>query len=395
MPRRTVLHVVQDWGAPDDAPVADLLAGTRSTRPVVAAQRVTGPVPAGLAVHDLGAVPGAVPRGAPYGRARLTTVLGTRVPGRPNRRTAVLAAVEGARVLHAHGGDSAWLAWRGASVTRARLAVSLAGPDLLVRCRDDEGMLAAMLAAHVVVAPSQFLADGALAIGVRHADLHVVAPALDVSRLPYRERGPHDGPLRIAFCGPFSERSGVLDCVQAVGILAAGRPVVARFVGHGPLGATLGAQVADGRLDVAVQDGTVPGAYEQAWDWADVAVLAARTAADGDAEPWGQWACQAQACGLPVVAARNGGLTQWAARDAMSLVPSHGDIRAALARALTELADRPQDWAGRGRAGRDYVARTLDPRTQTDRLEALWRELAARGPVKQLVGSLQRPPDQF
>ena len=389
MHRRTVLHVVEEWGAPDDAGVQDLLRAVRTTRAVVAAQRLRGPVEDGQ-VHDLGGGPAAGGVGGRPG-ARLVS----HVSGRPNRRVAALAAVTGARVLHAHGGDSAWLAWRGATVTRARLAVTLTGPDLLVRYRNDAGMRAAVLGAHVVVAPSQFLADGALAIGVRHADLHIVPPALDLARFPFRERNGHEGPVRVVFCGPFTERSGVLDCVAAVAALGVARPVVARFVGAGPLLEPVRRGLAQGRVEATVADGDEPGAYEQALDWADLAVMAARTASDGDAEPWGQWACQAQACGVPVVAARNGGLSEWAAKEAMTLVPSHGDVRGTLSRALAELADRPSEWAARGRAGRDHVARTLDPGTQAARLEQIWRELAAYGPVKQLVGSLQRPPDQF
>ncbi len=296
-------------------------------------------------------------------------------------RLAGLALSSRTRVLHAHGLGGAWHAWKAAMAVGGRFGVSVSGPDLLVRARDDARLRGALVWAKIVVVPSQFLADAVLARDVPHERVHVLPPGVALGPEPL----PRSNPMPVvAFTGGFTEQSGVLDVAEAV----QGQPVVARFVGSGPLEAQLRA------YGVAVEVTDDPEVELRALLGADLAMTAGRSSDDGDAEAWGRTAVAAQAAGIPVIATRNGGLPQWVAPDGAVLVPSHGDVAHSLRLALTDLLARPADWEPMGRLGRAHVQTELDVTRRTSEGEELWLELS-RGALGRLRGGLTRPPDQF
>lgn len=332
------------------------------------------------------------PREQAQARAALATATATRcvitpAPGpggkghdvREIGRLVGLAATSGSRVLHCHGAGGAWHAWKAAGVSGARYAISVAGPDVLVRARDDARLRGALVWARLVVVPSQFLADVVLARDVPHARVHVVPPGVPLGPEPAPRRNPL--PV-VAFTGALDDQSGALDAAKAL----AGLPVTARFVGSGPHAGAL----REHRVEVVVTDD--PAVQRAALDAADLAVTAGRTTEDGDAEAWGRTAVEAQAAGLPVVATRNGGLAQWVAPDGAVLVPSHGDVVSSLRLAVQDLLARPGDWPAMGRAGRAHVREHLDVARRTAELEQLELALAGRGALRD---GLTRPPDQF
>ena len=294
-------------------------------------------------------------------------------------RLAGLAVATGSRLLHAHGADGAWHTWKAAGSLGCRFGISVQGPEVLVRSRDDARMRGALVFARLVVVPSQFLADAVLGRAVPHERVHVVPPGVPLGPEPT----PRSNPVPVvAFTGPFDAQSGVLDAAAVLREL----PVVARFAGSGPLLAEVRA------LGVEVVETDDPAVQRSVLDGADLAVTAGRSTDDGDAEAWGRTAVEAAAAGLPVVATRNGGLPQWVSREGTVLVPSHGDVRSSLGHALADLLARPSDWAAMGRAGREHVREHLEVGARTAELEQLWEGLRRRGP---LAGALVRPPDQF
>jgi colanic acid/amylovoran biosynthesis glycosyltransferase len=126
-----------------------------------------------------------------------------------------------------------------------------------------------------------------------------------------------------------------------------------RFVGFGPLEADLRAELERLRLDATITDGRPPDAVRSALAETDLVVTPSRTAADGDAESLGLVNIEAQACGVPVLSTRHGGIPEAVGADAGILVPE-GDV-SALARALSDLVGHPEQWAAMGRAGRAHV----------------------------------------
>src|SRR4051794_17512444 len=174
MGRPRVLHVARDWVRPSEGFVADVVATTTATRPAVAyGVRGSSPVPA-VPATDLGRL----------------VVRGDRALTGGIAATALLRRAD---VLHAHFGYWARHVAGAARRTRTPWVLSLHGHDLLVEgaSRADE--------ADVVVVPSTFLADEASRRGIRDERLRVVPSGLDLSRLPFRERGAHAGPVRVMF----------------------------------------------------------------------------------------------------------------------------------------------------------------------------------------------------
>ncbi|MGZ6792283.1 MAG: glycosyltransferase, partial [Mycobacteriales bacterium] len=287
-----------------------------------------------------------------------------------------------ADVLHAHFGYWAGHVEAVARRTSRPWALSLHGHDLLV-----EGCPAAA-SADLVVVPSTWLADRASDAGVRDDRLRVVPSGLDLSRHPFRERGPHPGPVVVTFAGRFVEKKGVLDAARAM----AGVPGLrCRFVGTGPLEPALRALLAELRLEAEVVDGSVPGAVHRALQDTDLLLTASRVAADGDAETLGLVNLEAHACGAPVVTTASGGVPEAVSPEAAVLVPE-GDVRA-LRDALAALAGTPERWAAMGRAGRAHVVLRHELGSRVADLEAQWRALAAGRPLPEVAAPAAALPE--
>lgn len=382
MSRPAVVHVVEHWGRPSERFVFDTIRSTTATRAVVAAHRVVRHSPAQTWTGrrwDLGRCRDAAAADpaldvAPPGWGSL---LFRRLPVR--RALVGIAVIERADVLHAHFGSAAPDVWRAARRSHRPFAVSLHGWDLLVGARNNPAVVDPLRAADLVVVPSRFLADAAVARGVPAAVVRVVPSGLDLTELPFRERQPVALPT-VTFAGRFVPKKGVLDVAHALAQVRRQTPIRARFVGYGPLEADLRALLRDLGLDAEVVDGRQPGAVRMAWQETDLAVTASRTAADGDAETLGLANLEALACGVPLVTTRHGGIPEAVTPDAALLVPTDGDIAGHLAEALGQLLDDPSRWAAMGRAGRAHVARHFDLRSQTAVLERMWSALAAGSP---------------
>src|SRR5947209_6811118 len=254
MGRPRVLHVARDWVRPSEGFVADVVATTTATRPAVAyGVRWSTPVPA-VPATDLGRL---------VGRGERAVTAGV----------AGVALLRRADVLHAHFGYWARHVAGAARRTSTPWLVSLHGHDLLVEgaSRADE--------ADVVVVPSTFLADEASRRGIRDERLRVVPSGLDLAQLPFRERAPHPGPVRVLFAGRYVEKKGVLDVARAL----AGVPGIApRLFGSGPLEGELRDLLAELRIEAELVDGAVPGAVRRALAETDLLVTASRTGSDGD-----------------------------------------------------------------------------------------------------------------
>lgn len=295
-------------------------------------------------------------------------------------RLAALAARTGCRLIHCHGAEGAWHAWKAATLIGGRYGITAQGPDVLVGTLEDPRLKGALVFASMVIVPSQFMADAVLGRAVPHERVLVVPPGVPLGAEPSPRSNA--APV-VVFTGDFTEQSGVTEVLAAVRDL----PVQMRYVGSGPLLEDLPAACVTVTDDPLVQ--------RAALDAADLAVTAGRSTERGEAEAWGRTAVEAQAAGVPVVAARNGGLPQWVTPTGAVLVPSHGSLARSLHLALRDLLDRPGDWAAMGAAGREHVRGTLDVRVRTGELEALWEELGRNGRNAQLAGALVRPPDQF
>lgn len=356
----TVLHCVRDFVRPSETFVSDVVRTSVATRAVVACgTRFPGVDVRPARVHQVarGVSNGDRPMGRRFIRGQL-----------------LLAAwAERARLLHAHFGYWAAHTARTAARLDRPWVLSMHGHDLLVEHATDPEARA-VRTADLVLVPSRFLAGAAVTAGFPEDRVRVLPSGVDLATLPFRERGHAPGPLTVTFGGRFVAKKGVLDAVDALALLRAERDDVrAVFVGFGPLEGELRARAAAAGLPIEVRPGDAPGAVRAALAETDLLLMPSRTAADGDAESLGLVAVEAQACGVPVVATRHGGLVDAVHPDAGFLVPE-GDV-AALGAALIELAEKPERWPDMGRAGRRHVEDAFELRSQVARLEELYAEV--------------------
>jgi colanic acid/amylovoran biosynthesis glycosyltransferase len=365
-----VLHVVADWGIPSEQFVVNLVTATTRTRSAVVCGRK----------HPWPAVPGGNPHGKVPVRA-LMPIAG-RLPYRRRKPViralaAAVAVQRRADLLHAHFGY--WAAHTAAVARGLRKpwVLSLHGYDVLVMAAT-EPEIAAVRRADAVIVPSTFLADAAAAHGFPRERIRVIPSGIDVASYPFRPRlREADAATRVTFAGRFVPKKGVLDAARA---MAAARtaelPFECCFVGYGPLEEALREELARLRLPATVLDGRTPNAVRTALESTDILLTASRTAEDGDAESLGLVNIEAQACGIPVVSTRHGGIPDAVAPDAGILV-AENDLPA-LTDALRHVASQPQQWPAMGAAGRAYVEQRFELRDRVNDVEDVYAALLER-----------------
>jgi glycosyltransferase involved in cell wall biosynthesis len=373
MRRPAVLHCAERWVEPSEGFVLDVVRSTTATRAVVACRSRTATPP------DVGAVSAKV-----YELDRVVRRLPKATPLWPTLPLllAGVAVRERVEVLHCHFGY--WAEPVAAVAARLHLPWSLAlhGDDALVHPRRNPAVLRAYRSADLVVVPSQWLADRLPDLGIDPARVRVIPSGVDLSRLPFRARPPHDGPTVVTFVGRFVPKKGVMDAVEALGLAARQVSLRAVFVGHGPLEGELRARVRELGLDAEITDGSQPGAARRALEATDLVLTASKIAPDGDAETLGLVNIEALALGAPLVTTRSGGIPaavpdiDWADPIAPALLVDEGDVTA-MAEALVVLARDRHSWAVRGRAGRLHAVLHHELGSRTADLEAQFLSLAA------------------
>ena len=372
MQRPLVVHVVREWLRPSETFVADTIRSTTATRGAVAyRQRLEHPASAAA--------------------ESVATFHQLRAPFESRAARVELAAFAGLRraaVLHAHFGQSAGLSWRVARRLGRPFAVSLHGYDVLVEGRSDSGMLDAIRQAALVVVPSRFLADAVAGLRVPDEVIRVIPSGLDLAQFPFTERAapPAGSATRVTFAGRFVAKKGVLDAAEAMALAAArGCPIRARFVGFGEQEKQLRRRLNElvaasgGRLAAEIVDGRPAGAVRAALADTDVLLTASRIAGDGDAETLGLVNLEAQAMGVPVVAAASGGVPEAVGVGAGVLVTTKEGPAEELSAGLVSVLQRPEAWAEMGRAGRRHVAGRFELGARTADLEEQWLALARTG----------------
>jgi glycosyltransferase involved in cell wall biosynthesis len=359
------LHTVADWGIPSERFVVDLVRGVTTTRPVVVCGRR----------HPVADPPA----------ARVHAVLRL-LPRRPEdslRRQirmvmAAYAVLNRARLLHAHFGYYAAHTAAVARRIRRPWLVSLHGYDVLVMAPHDPE-LDRVTAADAVVVPSTFLAGVAVDRGFAADRIHVIPSGIRVADYPFRERrgAGANGVVTATFAGRFVAKKGVLDAARAMAAATQRQPALrCRFVGYGPLESELRSELDRLRLDATVVDGRSPGAVVNALTTTDIVVTPSRTASDGDAESLGLVNVEAQACGVPVLSTRHGGIPEAVAAEAGVLV-DEGDV-AALTASLIDLVQHPERWPAMGRAGRAHVEQHFELTDRVRQVEELYATLLSR-----------------
>jgi colanic acid/amylovoran biosynthesis glycosyltransferase len=217
------------------------------------------------------------------------------------------------------------------------------------------------------------------ALGCPPEKIRLQRIAIDLDLLPFRERRGHPGPVRLLFCGRFSEKKGLPDALRAVGVARdRGLSLAFRIVGDGERRDQIERTIQALRLEPIVHFlGLRPYAdVLRELQSADLLIQPSRTAADGDTEGGAPTILlEAQASGLPVLSTRHADIPEVVVEGKSALLAPEGDWEA-LADHLSTLCREPERWPEMGRAGRRHVAEAHDIQAEARRLEDLYFELA-------------------
>lgn len=195
----------------------------------------------------------------------------------------------------------------------------------------------------------------------------------------YRERKPHDGPMRIATTARFTEKKGLDYAVEAMARVEKKFPDTRLhydMIGDGPTRPKVEKLIAEHGLDDRI---TLHGAItldevRVLLKQSDVFMLPSVTASDGDMEGVPVSLMEAMAMGMPVLSTWHSGIPELV-EDGVSgcLVPERDTE--ALAEQIQYLSENRDKWAVLGRAGREKVEREFNLDRLHDRLVELYRQL--------------------
>ncbi len=276
--------------------------------------------------------------------------------------------------LHAHfANDAAVLARYLAAVSGGRYTLTAHAYDLY----SDPFLLSANLAAAdrvftVSRANLEFLRR-CYGRGSRSGEqLRLLHCGLDLPRLPWRAPAAVASPAHLVCVARLVAKKGHLVLLEAVARLrGGGHAVRLTLIGEGPEEVSVRAAIQRlGLTDVVSLRGALDNAATlDVLRQADLCVLAARVAGDGDRDGLPVVLMEAAAVGLPVAATSVGGIPELVREDTGWLAPP--DDPEALAGVLVEaLSSPPEERFRRSRQARDVIEREFDVQGQVSALTA-------------------------
>ncbi len=296
-----------------------------------------------------------------------------------------LLRARGARLIHAHFGGTAYRALPVAEALGLPLVTTFYGVDIMGEPSWQnwpQHRQQVFQRSTLVLAEGPFMRQRLIALGCPAEKVVIQPIALEMDRLPFRERRPHPGPPRLIFAGRFEEKKGLLEALDALALLQRqGVAFTFAIIGSGRLKSAVQQRIrAHGLQERVHLLGFLDyDAYLAAMQQADIFLHPSRTARDGDSEGGAPTVIlEAQALGLPVVATTHADIPYITRPGESALLVPEGDV-AALAEALERLIRHPERWAAMGRAGRAHVESRHDIRHQAPRLERRYLDLIQGG----------------
>lgn len=283
-------------------------------------------------------------------------------------------------IVHAHFGNQgermAWLAQHG--LLQAPLVVSLHGFDVNRPLAQRQFPYTQMFerAARVIVTTA-FMARQAQALGCPAGKIVQLPVGIHAGMFAFAERHWRPGEtLRLLTIARLVPQKGIAGAIRAVARLAAeGVHVEYTVIGNGPEREAL-EKLAQG-APVQFTGALNREALREHCARAHAFLFTPRKVPEGDEEGQGLVVQEAQACGLPVLATRHGGVPEGLIENETALLAQENSDDALHAK-LLELLARHADWPAMGRAGRALVEARYTHLQHLDGLERVYAQVLGR-----------------
>jgi colanic acid/amylovoran biosynthesis glycosyltransferase len=234
-----------------------------------------------------------------------------------------------------------------------------------------------LAAARLVLVRSQSLARALIALGCPGEKIRLQRTGIPLDEIPFRERPrPNDGEWKFLQAGRLIEKKGFETSLRAFATFLKRYPR-ARFTiaGEGPLLEELQTLARElGLQDRVCFAGFLSQAQlREAMYEAHIFVHPSELGADGNQEGVPNSMLEAMASGLPVFATNHGGIPEAIENDVSGVLVPERD-HAALADAVLNRIERPQDFERLARAGARVISDKFEQQTQVRALEAIYDE---------------------
>lgn len=290
-------------------------------------------------------------------------------------------------ICHAHfaGEGDAMARLRALRLLGCPLVATLHGYDVTKGSRGDAGRYPHLFEhADAIVVTTRFMASVVSAMGCPQAKLHQMPIGIAAEQFRFSPRHWQSGePLRLLTVARLVEKKGVEYAIRAVTLLIeTGISVQYAIVGDGPLRSQLESLAKQLNVNDSVRffGAQTRSSILEHYAACHLFVFPSCKATDGDQEGQGIVAVEAQACGIPIIASRSGGIPEVVIDSKTgALVPERDPV--ALAEAIQQLAARHDEWPSIGREGRTWVEAAFSHRLFMERTENLYHTALGGGRV--------------
>jgi len=227
--------------------------------------------------------------------------------------------------------------------------------------------------ADLVTVNSNYTWNQVRSLGCVEARLRKLPMGFDPSACSFAERRPAPV-IRLISVARLVAIKGHEYCLRAVAEARSRVPLHYDVVGEGEERGKLETLAQElGLQDVVTFHGAMTGPALNSLLNAAHLFLLCSVDVHGDQEGQGLALVEAQACGLPVIATRHGGLPESMIEGGSGWLVPERDV-AALAGRIAEAVDCSNEWPAMGRRGRAWVEEHFDVRTLNKRLADFYRE---------------------
>lgn len=301
-------------------------------------------------------------------------------------RAATLLQAGSFDIVHCQFGSLALpiLEFRKAGLMQGRLVTHFRGIDIssFVRENGEDVYDEVFSQSDYFLANCAFFKDKAVALGCPESRIAAHGSGIDLSAFPFRPIPPvSNGVVDLISAGRLVEKKGLSYALMAVArLVRMGRSVHYSIIGDGPERERL--QVLANELGISdhvtFHGWQTHSEISALLGKAHIFLAPCQTAADGNQDAPVNTLKEAMAIGLPVIASRHGGIPELV-EDGVSgaLVPERD--AEALAAAIDQMLQSPENWSTIADEGRAAVERLYDMNRLNDDLAHLYQGLITSG----------------